>query len=165
MSSPRSFVFLVLLVALLASGCGSSNSKRKLLTAKEAARVEKGVRDVDTLASDTKCTAARAAALKGQQQALDLPRHVGQSLQQNLVDGFNHLADQVQSDCQRPEKTPTPKPSQTPTATATAKPTSTPTEEPTPTPTPTPTATPTATATPDNGGTESGGGTSVEDAK
>jgi hypothetical protein len=163
MSSPRSLVFLALLVALLASGCGSSNSKKKLLTAKESSRLEKIVREVDSLASDNKCQAAQAAALRGQQAALDLPQHVGQSLQQNLVDGFNHLAEQVQSDCQKPEKTPTSTPTETPTEAPTETPTSTPTETPTETPTATPTATATATATPDSGGANGdGGGTEVQ---
>ena len=141
MSSPRFLVPLLVLAALLASGCGSA-SKRELLTAKEASRLEKVVDEVDRLVEENKCVAARAAALKGSKEAQELPRHVSTDLQANLVEGYEHLAEQVGQECERPEETPTPTPSPSPTPSPTEEPTPsptpTPTEEPSPTPTPTP---------------------------
>jgi outer membrane biosynthesis protein TonB len=153
MSSPRFLVPLLVLAALIASGCGSS-SKKELLTQREASRLENIVNDADRLVDDNRCQDARDAALKGSRQAQDLPKHVSPELQSNLVEGFEHLAEQVEQECKRPEKTPTatPSPTETPTEEPTAEPTPSPTEEPTPTPTPTPTATPEATVTPDSGG-------------
>jgi outer membrane biosynthesis protein TonB len=146
---------MLVLASLLAAGCGGA-SKRDLLTAKEASKLEATVDEVDRLVDQKKCSAARDAALKGSQQAQDLARHVDDGLRNNLVDGFEHLVGEIEQNCQKPEKTPTPSPS--PTETPTEEPTPTPTKEPTPTPTPTPTATPTETpsvvptTTPDNGG-------------
>jgi outer membrane biosynthesis protein TonB len=153
MSSPRFLVPLLVLAALLASGCGSS-SKKELLTQREASRLENAVNDADRLVDDNRCDAARDAALKGSTQAQNLPKHVSSELQANLVDGFEHLVQQIEQECKRPEKTPTPTPSPSPTATPTEEPTAEPTPTPTeePTPTPTPTATPGVTVTPDSGG-------------
>jgi hypothetical protein len=153
MSSPRSLVLLLVLAALLASGCGSS-SKKELLTAREAARLENTVNEADRLVDENRCDAARAAALKGSRQAQDLPRRVSAKLQSNLVNGFEHLVERIEQECKRPEKTPTATPSPSPTAEPTEEPTVEPTPSPTeePTPTATPTATPGVTVTPDSGG-------------
>jgi outer membrane biosynthesis protein TonB len=156
MSSPRSIAPLLVLLALLASGCGSS-SKKELLTQKEANRLENTVNDADRLVDGNKCDAAREAALKGSRQAQELPKHVSAKLQNNLVEGFEHLAQQIEQECQKPEKTPTPTPSPSPTPTPTEEPTPTPTPSPTPTPTPTPEVTPVPTATPNSGGADGNG--------
>ena len=156
MSSPRLIVPLLVLAALLASGCGSS-SKKELLTQKEATRLEKTLDEADRLVDDTKCDKAREAALKGSHQAQELPRHVSSELQNNLVEGFEHLAQQIDDECRPPEKTATPTPTEEPTETPTEEPTESPSPSPTPTPTPTPTATPEATITPDPGGANGDG--------
>src|SRR5690349_16954118 len=99
MSSPRSLVPLLVLAALLASGCGAS-SKKELLTAREANRLEATVNDADRLVDANRCDAARDAALKGSRQAQDLPKHVSTELQTNLVDGFEHLAQEIEDNCE-----------------------------------------------------------------
>ena len=146
---------MLVLVALLAAGCGSDNES-ELLTAREAARLETIVDEVDRFVDDRRCRQARAAALQGSRRAQELPGRVAADLQANLVEGFEYLAQQVESECEAPEPTPTPTATEEPTPEPTEEPTPEPTEEPTPEPTAEPTPEPTAepTATPDTGGTE-----------
>jgi outer membrane biosynthesis protein TonB len=133
-------------VALLAAGCGEAG-KGKISSDqgdKLTAFVDRAQRAVEA----GKCGAAQTAASEGAQAALDLKGPVDAKLQDNLVEGFNHLSQRITRECDRPEKTPTPSP--TPTETATEEPTVVPTPSPTPTPTPTeaPTQEPTEAPTP-----------------
>jgi cell division septation protein DedD len=137
------------------AGCGSSNEG--LLTARQAARLSSVLEAARRAADDDQCSKARGYAQKGADRASRLGSSVDSKLQRNLVEGFNHLSDQINSECGKRAK-PTATETATPTATETATPTPTETPSPTPTPTqtatptPTPTATATPTSTPDTGG-------------
>jgi hypothetical protein len=150
---PRLIALPLLAAALLAAGCGSS--KEKLLTQREATRLERTLEQARRAAEDGRCQDAAELATKGSRQAQSLPSRVDPDLQRNLVEGFEHLREQIEQDCAKPEPTVTP--TATPTATPTETPTATPTATPSPTPTPTATVTPepsvVPTITPDTGGT------------
>jgi outer membrane biosynthesis protein TonB len=156
------FVLPLLGAAFLAAGCGSS--KQKLLTQREATRLEQTLEAARRAAEQGNCRQAAQLAAKGSTQAQNLPPHVDNALQRNLVQGFEHLRSRIDTECGAATPTPTPTPSPTPSPT----PTVTPTPSPTPTETPTPTATPsetplpvdTPTPTPASGGAN-GDGTST----
>jgi hypothetical protein len=157
MRAPRSLIALAAAAAVLPlAGCGSSGDEG-LLTAKQAHRLSAWLEASRRAADDGRCNVAREAAQNGADRASALSSNVDHALQRNLVQGFSHLVDTINSECGADEKaTPTPTATETPTPTATATqtaaPTPTPTATETPSPTPTPTATATETATPDTGG-------------
>src|SRR5512132_3215027 len=136
MSVSRSLVCLTVVLAAAVSGCG--NAQKHLLTPKQAAKLLASLRAADRAATNKQCSTARRAAEQGASRASALSDNVDRQLRANLVDGFNHLVDRINSDCAKPEKTPTPTPEPTPTPTSTPSPTPTPTPSPTPTPTPSP---------------------------
>ena len=160
MRPPRPLIaVLATAVVLPLAGCGSSN--KGLLTAHQAARLIAPLEAARRAADANHCTTARSAAQRGADRASNLGSNVDTGLQRNLVDGFNHLIDVVNSECgQDAQKSPTPTPTETPSPTPTPTPTETPSPTPTPTPTPSPTpsvvpsVTATATPTPDTGGAQ-----------
>src|SRR6266542_5305339 len=96
MSAPRPLIVALAAAALVVAGCG--NAKEGLLTSKQANRLLASLEAARHAADDGRCNAARDAAQKGAEQASKLPSRVDSKLQNNLVDGFNHLAEQVNSD-------------------------------------------------------------------
>ena len=125
--------------ALLLAGCGDA-AKGKL-NGRQADRLSQQVELAQAAVDKRLCGKAAEAATEGANIVTGFGQGVDPELQDNLVEGFNHLNRTIASDCQKPEKTPTPSPS--PTETVTEAPTEEPTPSPTPTPTPTPTAAPT----------------------
>ncbi len=148
MPAPRLIVALAAsALALPIAGCGQSD--KGLLTSRQADRLNAQLSDARAAVDAHRCTPARQAAQKGADRAAALPARVDAKLRNNLVKGFNHLNDEINTGCDKPaKKTPTPTPTATPTETATPPPTPTPT--PTPSPSPTPTPTPQETSTPDS---------------
>ncbi len=144
---PRLTTFLAMAaLALAVAGCGSSSDKG-LLSSTQASRLESQLEKARRAIDANHCTTARNAAQAGAERASGLSSRVDDKLRRNLVDGFNHLNDRINAECDQPHKTPTPTATATVTATQTAEPTSTPTTTPTPTETPTETASPTPTET------------------
>ena len=140
------------------AGCGESGND--LIPERTAARMLEQVDRVEAAMSQDppECTQAREAAQAGRRRAAGLSSKVDEDLKQNLVDWFDHLADEARKTCResRPDRSPTPSPTatETPEETATPSPTATATPDETETPTPTPTDTPTPTPTADNGGAD-----------
>jgi outer membrane biosynthesis protein TonB len=148
-----------MLFAAGAAGCGDTGSE--LVPERTAARMVEFVDQVEAAMAQEQCSQARDAARAGRRRAAGLSSKVDEELKASLIDGFEHLEDEVRQECNRrakPKKTPTPDP----TPTATPEPEETPTPEPTPTATETPQETPTAEPTP--APTESPtGGTGVDE--
>ncbi len=150
-------------LALVIAGCGESD-KGKISSA-QAGKLTKSVDRAEAAFQDGDCAEARTAAAAGADKVAALKGTVDDGLRQNLIDGFNHLEQELASGCDKPEKTATPEPTETATETpeptvtetATPEPTDTPTPEPTDTATPEPTDT--ATPEPDTGGTDFDDGT------
>jgi hypothetical protein len=138
--------------ALLVAGCGDAGKGK--LNGRQASDLSKQVELAQAAVDAGKCNAAHTAATKGADLASGYGKGVDPKLQDNLVQGFNHLNDTISSDCNKPEKTPTPSPSptETPTDVPTVVPTITPEPTPSPTPTPTPTPAPTVEETPTSNG-------------
>jgi len=134
-------------LALPVAGCGGESDKG-LLTGAKADRLSESLSDARAALDDERprCGAARKAAQQGAARASALGSKVDAELRDNLVEGFNHLVDEVNAGCDRPEPTPTPTP--TPTVEETPTVVETPTEEPTEVPTEEPTPVPTVTAEP-----------------
>lgn len=161
MTSRRLITALLAALALAAGGCG--NAQKHLLSQTQANRLQATLDKARRAAEANHCNEARAYANRGVSQASALSSRVDRKLRANLVDGFNHLVDTINSDCgakSTPTPTPTETPTDTPSPSPTASPSPSPTPSPSPSPTPTPTASPTATPTSDTGGT-SGDGTST----
>lgn len=158
MPAPRLLIALCsAALALPVAGCGESD--KGLLTGAKADRLSESLSDARAALDDQRCRAAREAAQQGASRASALGSKVDAELRDNLVEGFNHLVDEVNAGCDRPEPTPTPTPTveETPTVveTPTEEPTEVPTEEPTPVPTVTAEPTVELTTPPeDTGGTD-----------
>jgi outer membrane biosynthesis protein TonB len=161
--APRHIVaFLVTALALFVSACGSSD--KELLKESQAERLQAYVDNADNAIRNDKCGNASRQAQEAADRISRMD-NLDAELRNNLIDGFNHLAEEADRGCQeeKPDKTPTPTPTEEPTETAV--PTETPTEVPTETPTPVETATevpteiptevPTEVPTTDSGGVES----------
>jgi hypothetical protein len=148
---PLAALFLVA-AALLASGCG--NADKGKLTSKQSGLMNFYADHAQTYIGKGDCASAQAAAAKGADRASGLAGNVSAKLQDNLVEGFNHLSKRITAECAKPAKTPTATATETPTSTPTEKPTSTPTATSTPTPTATATATAAPTATTTTGGAD-----------
>ena len=130
-----------MLFAAGAAGCGDTGSE--LVPERTAARRVEFVDKVEAAMAQEECSQARDAARAGRRRAAGLSSKVDEELKASLIDGFEHLEDEVRKECnrrQKPKETPTPDP----TPTATAEPEETATPEPTPTATQEPEETPTA---------------------
>lgn len=149
------------------AGCG--NAGKGKLTSAQAAKLTRSVDRAQASFQKGNCADARTAAAAGADKVAGLRSNVDNGLRQNLIDGFNHLEQELATACDtKPETTSTPEPTITetpteaPTVTVTATPSPDPTHTATATPSPTTTAEPTATATttpaPDTGGTNFEGG-------
>jgi hypothetical protein len=147
---PVSRPIVALAVAALAlplSACG--NSDKGLLTQKSADRLLADLNTAQNFVDSGDCNKASQLAGTDAERVARI-NGLDAKLRENLIEGFNHLADEANGGCNdaKPDKTPTP--TVTPTATATETPaeTATPTETPAETATPvTPTATPDETVT------------------
>jgi outer membrane murein-binding lipoprotein Lpp len=154
----RALTVLVALSALaLLAGCGSSSDKKTIPTA-DGARLIRALRTARDLAGDpAKCPQLQTAAQTVQARVAVLPASVDKNTRDSLVNGVNHLIDDVRSECQNVPTTPTTTET-TPTTPTQTVPTDTqPTQtQPTPPTATTPTTPTTETTPPGNGGVSPG---------
>jgi hypothetical protein len=153
----RALTALVALAALaLLAGCGSSSDKKTIPNA-DGARLIRALRTVRDLSGDpAKCPQLQTAAQTVQARVAVLPPSVDKNTRDTLVNGVNHLIDDVRSECQNVPTTPTTT-TTTPTTPTQTVPTETqPTQTQPPTPTTTTPTTPTTQTTPGNGGVTPG---------
>jgi outer membrane biosynthesis protein TonB len=129
-------------LALVVSACGSSD--KGLLKGNQAVSLNEFVDNAEQAVSNGRCGNAAREAQAGADRVQQM-ENLDPKLQRNLIDGFNHLADEAATGCEsdKPEKTPTPTPTEEPTETPTEEPTEAPTEAPTEVPTEVPTDVPT----------------------
>ena len=138
MPSRPSLVLGLLLLAVLAAGCGSEEPE--LIPQSDASQLTAAVDRIAQACDDEDASEARAAVDAANRQVSELPRLVDADLKRNLRDWLGHISDRVERDCEpeEEEEEPTPTPTPEATETATPEPTPTPTADETPEPTPTP---------------------------
>jgi outer membrane biosynthesis protein TonB len=141
----RALAALVLAAAVLAAGCGESDSG--LIAANDSDRLIAAVDEIEAACADGDVDAARDMINEAGNQVNELPRAVDPDLKDNMRDWLDQVRRELSSDCE-PEEEETPTATPEPTETPAATPTETPTATPTPTETPTETATPEPTETP-----------------
>jgi hypothetical protein len=142
---PAILAALAAALALPVAGCGSSS--KGLLSNKQANQLTTYVQNAQNAADKQRCDAVAFQAQRGLERVQQLSK-IDKDLKQNLEDGFAHLQQTAQTDCDKAAPTETPTETATVEDTPTPTPTETETAPPTPTPTPTPTATETVTAAP-----------------
>ena len=157
----RVLTALALVVSLAVAGCGGD---KKTIPSDQGASLIRALRQVRDLSTDQQnCPQLPAAVQRVHSRVASLPASVDKNTRDSLVNGVNHLIDDVNSECQNAQTTPTtttptqttPPPTQT-TPTQTTPTQTTPTQT-TPTQT-TPTQTTPPATTPGNGGTGPGNG-------
>jgi hypothetical protein len=151
-SAPRHLAAAAALLGLLVTGCGDAGKGK--LNARQADKLNQQVTLAQAAVDKGNCGAAHNAAAQGAHIATSFGKGVSRKLQNNLVEGFNHLNSVISDGCSKPQKDKTPTPTPSPVETVTEVPTSPPTPSPTPSPTATPTPTEAATveATPTSNG-------------
>lgn len=98
-------VLAVLTCAAVAlAGCGSSG----LLEGDSASELQQSLGSVRTAIDDGRCSAARSAARAGSERVDELPDSVDGELRDRLRQGFDELAQRVESDCEERTVTTTP---------------------------------------------------------
>lgn len=152
----RALTALAAVAALaLLAGCGGDS---KTIPKDDAASLNRALRSVRDLAGDpANCPRLAVAVRTVQSRVSSLPASVDQDARNTLVNGVNNLIDNVRSECQNVQTTPTTPPETTPTTPSETTPPTTPSETTPTTPSTTPT-TPSNTTptTPGNGGVTPG---------
>jgi cell division protein FtsN len=151
----RVLTALALVASLAVAGCGGD---KKTIPSDDGASLIRALRQVRDLSGDPQnCPQLAAAVQRVQSRVASLPSSVDKDTRDSLVNGVNHLIDNVNTECQNAQTTPTETtPTQTtPTTTETTPTQTTPTQT-TPTQT-TPTQTTPTQTTPTQTGPGNGG--------
>lgn len=82
--------------AVALAGCGSSG----LLEGDSASELQESLAGVRTAIDDGRCSEARSAARSGSERVDELPDSVDGELRDRLRQGFDELAQRVESDCE-----------------------------------------------------------------